>query len=102
MGKAPRPRPARLAEKLIKIRKELGLSQDGMLIRLKLNDYYDRSAIAAYELGNNEPPLMVLLAYARSVNIYLDVLVDDALDLPDEIPSKRTSLGKKRKNLQLK
>lgn len=98
MGKAPRPKPARLAEKLKQIRKALGLSQDGMLIRLKLNEHYDRSTIAAYELGNNEPPSMVLLAYARSVNIYLDVLVADELNLPDELPSKKTSLGKKRKN----
>lgn len=97
MGKAPRPRPNRLAEKLKQIRDALGLSQDGMLIKLRVGERYDRSAIAAFELGNNEPPSIVLLAYARSVNIYVDVLVDDELDLPDELPSKRTSLGKKQK-----
>jgi transcriptional regulator with XRE-family HTH domain len=97
MGKAPRPKPERLAQKLKDIRKALGLSQDGMLIRLKLNGDYDRSAIAAYELGNNEPPSPILLAYARSVNVYVDVLIDDELDLPDELPSKKTSLGKKQK-----
>ena len=59
---------------------------------------YDRSAIAAYELGNNEPPSIVLLAYARNRGgAPLDVLVDDDLDLPDELPSKKTSLGKKQK-----
>lgn len=96
MGRASRQKPSRLPEKLRQIRDVLGLSQDGILIRLKLEGI-DRSTISAYELGLKEPPLPILLAYSRLVNIYLDVLADDNLDLPDELPSKRTSLGKRRK-----
>lgn len=98
MGRASRHKPKKLADKLRQIREALSLSQDGMLIRLKLKDVsIKRSDISNYELDINEPPLIVLLAYSRTVNIYLDVLADDELDLPDELPSKRTSLGKKRK-----
>ena len=96
MGRASREKPARLAEKLRNIREALNLSQDGMLIRLKLTDNtIDRSAISRFELGLKEPSLIVLLSYARTVNIYLDVLADDSLNLPEELPSKKTSLGKK-------
>lgn len=95
MGRGTRYRPKRLAEKLKQTRESLGLSQDGIVIRLKLD--IKRNEISNYELGVNEPPLNVLLAYARLANIYLDVLADDELDLPDTLPSKRTSLGKKRK-----
>jgi transcriptional regulator with XRE-family HTH domain len=98
MGKSSRKKPLRLAGKLKRIREALDLSQDGMLIRLKLDDKTaNRSRISNYELGVNEPPLNVLLAYSRTVNVYLDVLADDERDLPDELPSKKTSLGKKRK-----
>lgn len=98
MGKAARLKPDRLGEKLKRIRENLGLSQDGILIRLKLHEIgIDRSAISRYEIGLKEPSLIVLLAYARAANIYLDVLADDTLDLPEKLPSARTSLGKKVK-----
>jgi transcriptional regulator with XRE-family HTH domain len=86
---APRQKPERLAEKLLQIRMALGLSQDGMLERLGLADEYFRSRISAYELGNREPPLPVLLKYARLVGISTDVLIDDELDLPDKLPTRR-------------
>lgn len=82
---APRQKPERLAEKLRQIRTFLGLSQDGMLERLGSADEYFRSRISAYELGNREPPLMILLKYARLVGISTDVLIDDELDLPDRL-----------------
>ena len=82
MGTNPRVRPERLAEKLKQIRLSLGLSQDGMLERLGLAEDFVRSRISAYELGNREPPLPVLLRYARLVNISTDVLIDDEMDLP--------------------
>jgi transcriptional regulator with XRE-family HTH domain len=85
---APRQKPERLAEKLKQIRIALGLSQDGMLERLGLGDEFFRSRISAYELGNREPPLPVLLSYARLVGISTDVLIDDELDLPARLPSK--------------
>ncbi|HEV3470155.1 MAG TPA: helix-turn-helix transcriptional regulator [Pyrinomonadaceae bacterium] len=84
MGLKARPKPARLAEKLLQIRLSLGLSQDGMLERLGLDATYFRSAISGYELGR-EPPLPVLLKYARYVGISTDVLIDDEAHLPDPI-----------------
>lgn len=89
MGRAPRPRPARLAEKLASIRRLLGLSQDGMLVRLGLNDYegLSRSSISGYELGTREPPLPVLLEYARVFNVPVETLIDDKLDLPGNLPT---------------
>ena len=85
---APRQKPERLAEKLRQIRLALGLSQDGMLERLGLTEEFFRSRISAYELGNREPPLPVLLQYARLVGISTDVLIDDEMDLPAKLPSK--------------
>lgn len=82
---APRQKPERLAEKLLQIRMFLDLSQGGMLERLDLSDEFDRSRISAYELGNREPPLLILLKYARSVGVSTDVLIDDELDLPGSI-----------------
>jgi hypothetical protein len=38
MAKAPRKKPARLAEKLLAVRVRLGLSQNGMIRRLRLAD----------------------------------------------------------------
>ena len=90
---APRQKPERLAEKLKHIRLSLGLSQDGMLERLGLTEEFFRSRISAYELGNREPPLPVLLKYARLVGISTDVLIDDELDLPDKLPAKAKHKG---------
>jgi hypothetical protein len=44
--------------------------------------------ISLYEGGQREPPLLVLLRYARVVGVYVDVLIDDELDLPDRLPAK--------------
>jgi transcriptional regulator with XRE-family HTH domain len=93
MGKVPRPKPARLAEKLLKIRLALGLSQNGMLKQLSLDEGSFRSSISGYELGTREPPLPVLLNYARAVGVYVDVLIDDELDLPNKLPSSPTHAG---------
>jgi transcriptional regulator with XRE-family HTH domain len=88
-------RPARLSEKLTRIRYQLGLSQDDMLERLNLKDVrgFFRSSISAYELGSREPPLPVLLEYARVANVYVDVLIDDKLSFTQEIPADPKSEG---------
>ena len=98
MGRASRPHPTRLAGKLKHIRHALGLSQDGMLERLGLTGIKGmfRSSISGYEQGNREPPLGVLLAYARAANVYVDALIDDELNLPSDLPAKRKSKGTKR------
>jgi transcriptional regulator with XRE-family HTH domain len=96
MGSRARPKPARLSEKLLQIRLALDLSQDGMLRHLGLDASHFRSAISGYELGTREPPLQVLLAYARSANVYVDALIDDDTDLPEKLPSLKKSEGIKR------
>jgi transcriptional regulator with XRE-family HTH domain len=88
MGKSKRPRPARLAEKLISIRHALGLSQNEMLARLGLTDEFGRNYISAFELGTREPPLPVLLRYAQAAGVWVDVLIDDGLELPAKLPGK--------------
>ena len=81
MGRASREKPKRLAEKLLQIRLNLGLSQNQMLERLGLTEKVFRSAISGYELGTREPSLPILLKYARLAEISTDVLIDDELDL---------------------
>jgi transcriptional regulator with XRE-family HTH domain len=68
-----------------------------MVERLSASDTLTSASISAYELGQREPPLAVLLAYARLANVYLDVLADDELDLPQQLPAKLKSEGTKRK-----
>jgi transcriptional regulator with XRE-family HTH domain len=94
--KPPRTKSARLAEKLLRIRVELGLSQSGMLEQLGFSEELFRSNISQYELGTREPSLPVLLQYARAANVWVDVLVDDELDLPDELSSRKKSEGVRR------
>jgi transcriptional regulator with XRE-family HTH domain len=97
MGRNSRTRPKRLAEKLKQIREVLELSQDGMLSRLELDktEGLERSVISAFELDKREPSLDVLLAYARIANVYVEVLIDDKINLPDKLPSKVKSEGLK-------
>ena len=85
MGHA-RPRPARLAEKLLKIRMSLGLSQSGMHQLLGVGDQIEYHAISKFERGVNEPTLMVLLQYARVAGVNMEALADDELDLPERLP----------------
>jgi transcriptional regulator with XRE-family HTH domain len=87
MGRTARPKPWRLGEKLLKIRNSLGLSQDQMLERLGLAKWLYRSAVSGYELGTREPPLPVLLKYAEIAGVWVDVLIDDKLELPKKLPA---------------
>jgi transcriptional regulator with XRE-family HTH domain len=82
MGKRPRPKPERLAEKLVEIRTKLGLSQSELFRRLDIEEYSELKRISDYETGKSEPPLPVLLCYARLIRISTDVLIDDKLNLP--------------------
>lgn len=82
-------RPKRLAEKLKKIRVELNLSQSELLQKLEFSEVVFQGNISQYELGRREPPLPVLLAYARIANIYVDVLINDALEMPEKLPALR-------------
>jgi transcriptional regulator with XRE-family HTH domain len=96
MGSLARWRSKRLAEKLLQIRTSLGLSQNGMIRHLGFTEEMFQARISSYELGTREPPLPVLLAYARAANVYVDALIDDELDLPTKLPSTKKSEGVKR------
>ena len=87
MGTKGRPKPARLASKLLEIRTKLGLSQNGMIRRMGLRDQLVQAEISAYEHGLREPPLHVLLRYARVANILVEWLIDDEINLPDGLPA---------------
>jgi transcriptional regulator with XRE-family HTH domain len=89
MGKKARRKPERLAEKLTQIRAALGVSQSEMLKRLGVEDQIDYTAISKYEIGRNEPSLIILLRYARVAGVSMETLVDDELDLPKKLPKKR-------------
>lgn len=94
----PRPKPERLGEKLRQIRLALGLSQAGMLTRLGAEDLLAYNQISGFESGAREPYLRILLEYARAANVYVEALIDDELDLPDELPSavKHEGIPRKR------
>lgn len=92
MGRSPRERPRRLAAKLLQIRQALEFSQPQMLAALGLDEKVFSSAVSGYELGTREPPLLVLLKYARLAGVIMDVLVDDELDLPKRLPAKRKTM----------
>jgi len=100
MGRAARVKPKRLPENLRQIREALGLSQSETLSRLGVGDLIDYSKISGYERGERQPPLIILLEYARIANVWMDVLVDDALDLPERIPSPTKSEGTRRNSAQ--
>jgi transcriptional regulator with XRE-family HTH domain len=78
----------RLGEKLLQIRNAFGLSQSEMLRRLGFEEVLVYNRISDYELGKREPPLPVLLQYARLARISTDVLIDDNLDLPAKLPTR--------------
>ena len=89
MGRAARLRSERLAEKLHHVRMALGLSQNELIRQLELEDVIYQSSISGYESGEREPPLPILLRYARAAGVYVDVLIDDELDLPAKLPARR-------------
>lgn len=81
-----RPKPKRLADKLRQIRLSLGLSQTEIHRRLGLEGLISNTHISRYESGLREPPLEILLQYARLASINTEALIDDSLDLPDKLP----------------
>lgn len=89
MGRSHRPRPAHLGKKLRQIRASLDLTLEQIIERL---DYKDSplypTNISGMERGEREPPLTLLLAYARLVNISTDILIDDERNLPEKLRSR--------------
>ena len=76
-----RPRPKHLAKKLLQIRRSLGVSQGALVRQLGVQALIDHTTISKYELDKNEPPLAILLAYARLAAIPVEQIIDDELEL---------------------
>ncbi len=91
MGRKSRLKVTNLPAKLRKVREALNLSQGGMLQLLNFEELTDRSIISGYERGEREPPLPVVLRYARVAGVSVDCLVDDELDLPEQIVRVETN-----------
>jgi transcriptional regulator with XRE-family HTH domain len=93
-SKSKRLRPARLAEKLLLIRQQLGLSQGGLVRHLGLEDQIGRDYVSKFENELLEPTLDVLLAYARAVSRnksgdVLEAIIDDEKDIPFQFLKRR-------------
>jgi transcriptional regulator with XRE-family HTH domain len=97
MGRKSRMKPERFSEKLLQIRTALGLSQSEMLRSLGLEESMDYRRISEFERGTTEPPLLVVLQYARSAGVHMEDIVDDELDLPTKLPGNLRYRGLKRK-----
>ncbi len=81
MGRKSRHRPAKLAEKLFAIRTKLGLSQKQLIEKLECKEVsLYKGDISNYELGKSEPPLVVLLHYARIGRVTIDYLANDEVE----------------------
>jgi transcriptional regulator with XRE-family HTH domain len=90
MGVRRRMPVKKLPEKLRHIRKALGLTQTDLISQLAAIDNritsLDKSNISRYEKGDIEPPIPVLLAYARIANVCMEQLADPGIKLPDKLP----------------
>ena len=76
-----------MAEKLCHIRRRLELTQEELKERLEQLGFVsdlDRADVSDFERGRRDPDILTLLSYGRLANVYLDVLVDDELDLPED------------------
>jgi transcriptional regulator with XRE-family HTH domain len=90
MGRRPRPRPKRLAEKLRQVRKLLGLTQEQMADRLKDVEAPPQPGhVSEFERGIREPSLLYLLAVAHLAGVAMEVMVDDNQNLPNRLPSRK-------------
>jgi len=76
-----RPRPKQLAKKLLQIRRSLGISQGDLVRQLGVQALIEHTTISKYELDKNEPPLAILLAYARLAGIPVEQIIDDQIEL---------------------
>ena len=98
MGRVARRKrhyPKRLGEKLLRIRTALELSQNGMLRLLGEPVGLLGTSISGYERGVREPPLLILLKYARIAGVCVDVLIDDEAELPTKLPNIPKHEGRK-------
>jgi len=59
---------------------------------------YHVAYISLWETGKSEPPLLVLLDYAKCIGVWVDVLINDALDLPPIKPISPPAQLKRQKS----
>ncbi len=97
MGSAARRKPKRLGEKLLEIRVGLGLSQNGLIRQMGFTDDLTQAQISMFERGIRQPSLLILAAYAKVANIYVEALILDNVDLPRRLPAETKSEGIKRR-----
>jgi transcriptional regulator with XRE-family HTH domain len=86
-----RPKPDHLAPKLRQVREFLGLNLEEMAEALKRakKSPPSKASIYRFERGEREPSLLVLLEYSRIAGTSVEILIDDNLDLPKRIRTKR-------------
>lgn len=90
MGRSRRDHPKRLASKLLHIRQMLDITQEQMAGLLRETKPSIRPGhVSELERGLREPTLPLLLRYARIAGVYVDLLIDDEMDLPNRLPVKR-------------
>jgi transcriptional regulator with XRE-family HTH domain len=89
MGTKKRPVPARLPEKLLKIRRLLDLTQEQLAERMShLPSAPQPGHISRFEQGLREPNLVYLLEISRLSGVPLEILLDDKLDVPDRLKKR--------------
>jgi hypothetical protein len=64
---------------------------------LGLEDELTQAEWSAYERSVRIPSLPVLLMVAELAGVWMDVLVNDDLDLPDKLPANPKSEGVRKK-----
>jgi transcriptional regulator with XRE-family HTH domain len=57
------------------------VSQGELVRQLGFQALIEHTTISKYELNKNEPPLIILLAYARLAGIPVEQIIDDELEL---------------------
>ncbi|MFN2531696.1 MAG: hypothetical protein ABR555_10390 [Pyrinomonadaceae bacterium] len=98
MGKRPRHKPRRLGKKLQQIRHAQGLSQTQILKEMGLEGKYERNNLSNFETNKREPPMIIVLGYARLAGIDANLILDDKAQLPKEILiASRTSQATKKR-----
>jgi len=87
MGKTPRPRTTRLPRSFARFVLLSDSRRTKFIRRLGLTAELFQANISGYELGTRKPALPILLKYGQVAGVCLDVLVNDALNLPEKLPS---------------
>lgn len=77
----------RFAEKILKLRKERGWSQEEMAEKLNVT----RQAISRWEMGTAQPDLNNLLQLSRLFSVTTDYLVNDSYESDRDLPAVQES-----------